>query len=261
MDCFSVLKKYVPTLRDKRQYHIYILFCVSIVLLLMIFYLLIKYPDPIIPEEITNRFIILDVNAPTPLSMFLCNYAHNPKDCGHLWNNIVTFCGAMIIIFIGSVLLPGNNWKTQKNFLRIVFLIIVLALPFTISGISILCGRRIGMEHTVGFSGIDFALFGVSTFILIKCLFLNLKPNWEKKLMWPIFGATLIGICFLGVIQYITGGPNVNAISHAVGPIYGLITSIAVSSLITNPTHKWKYGVGIFLLAIFFIPSVLWIFL
>lgn len=265
MNCPSVLKEYLITLRNTRLYQVYILFCVGVVLLLTVFYLLIKNPDPIIPIEITLSYIILDVNAPTFSSMFLCNYAHHPDYPMHLWNNIFLFCGAMMLIFIFSVLLPKNNFKSLKTFFKFVFPIIFIGFPFTLSGTSIICSRINGMERTVGFSGIDSALIGILTYIAITCLFWNFYLYWEKnpdkKWIWPLFGAALICLCFGAILIYVTEGPNVNIISHFFGYIYGLITAIAVSFLITNPTQKWKYGVAISLVAILIIPTVLWIFL
>ncbi len=262
MDCSPILKKYLDVLKDIRQYILFFLFFLGIVLLLITLQALICYQ--IIPVDVTFGRIILDVNAPTLSSMFLSNYAHDPYDSEHLRTNALFLYRIMAVIFItGYVILPANRWNPPKHFLRSVFLMIFLLLPFPLSGIAIIHGRIIGMAGFGGFSGIESALMGLAAFLCVTCVFTCLYPRWKERSesfgMLPVAGAAMV--CLLPVVGIImfTGGRNVDTVGHLTGYLYGLFIPLAVSLLMEGQGQHWKSGIIGLLIAVFVAPSAAWI--
>lgn len=262
MDCSPILKKYLDVLKDIRQYILFFLFFLGILLLLIALQALICYQ--IIPLDITFGRIILDVNAPTLSSMFLSNYAHDPYDSEHLRTNALFLYRIMSVIFItGYVILPANRWNPPKHFLRTVFLMIFLLLPFPLSGIAIIHGRIIGMAGFVGFSGIESALMGLAAFLCVTCIFTCLYPRWKERPasfgVLPVAGAAMV--CLLPVVWLImfTGGRNVDTVGHLIGCFYGLFIPLAVSLFMESENPRVKNSVAGLLVAMLVVPSVAWI--
>jgi hypothetical protein len=170
----------------------------------------------------------------------------------------------MALIFVtGYVILPANRWDPPKHFLRNVFLMIFLLLPFPLSGIAIIYGKMNGMAGLVGFSGIESALIGLSVFLCVTCLLTCLYPRWKKSPgsfgVLPIAGAAMI--CLLPVAYFIMlpGGRNVDTAGHLVGYLYGLFIPLAVSLLMEGQGQHWKSRVIGLLIAVLVAPSVAWI--
>jgi hypothetical protein len=262
MDCTPGLKKYIDVLKDIRQYILFLLFFLSIVLLLIAFQALICYQ--IVPVDITFGRIILDVNAPTLSGMLLCHYAHDPYDPEHLRSNALFLYRIMALIFVtGYVILPANKWDPPKHFLRNVFLMFFLLLPFPLSGLAIIQGRMNGMAGCVGFSGIESALVGLSAFLCVMCIFTCLYPRWKKRPesfgLLPIAGATVICLLLVVGIIMFTGGRNVDTVGHLIGCFYGLLVPFAVSLFMESQSQRIKNSVAGFLVVMLVVPSVAWI--
>jgi hypothetical protein len=257
---YAIILSYARTI-PKSIYLLYLLFLAGIFGLLSGFqYAIIR----IIPIEFTLRYIYLNVGDPNLLSMFLGNYMHNPLDSSHITNNLYSAYLLIIAIFIvGIIILPALRSPMPPKFFPATFLIFLLALPFSISGISIWSARIMGKEWSSGFSGITYAFLGLLFFLMLSLVYRTVLESRSESTSQSVF-LLLTATCLtltLAICQIFTELPSgtVNVYAHLGGLLLGLLIPSLIGLFLTARDHRQKAVAGVFIGSVLFIPSVFWL--
>ncbi len=220
----------------------------------------------IIPVDFTLRHIYLNVGDPSLLSMFLSNYMHNPLDSSHIMNNLSSAYLLIIAIFVvGIIILPALRSPMPPKFFPATFLVFLLALPFSISGISIWSGRIMGKEWSSGFSGITYAFLGLLFFLMLSLVYRTVLESRSEKISQSVFvllTATFLTLT-LAICQIFAELPSgtVNVYAHLGGLLLGLLIPSLIGLFLTAQDQKQKAVAGVFIGFVLFIPSVFWLLL
>ncbi len=257
---FRIILSYAKTI-PKSIFLFYLLFLAGIFGLLSAFqYAILR----IIPIEFTLRHIYLNVNDPNLASMFLSNYMHNPLDSAHIMNNLYSAYLLIICIFIlGIIILPALRSPMPPKFFPATFLVFLLALPFSISGISIWSARIMGKEWSSGFSGITYAFLGLLFFLMLSPVYRTVLESRSERISQSIF--LLLTVTFLtltlAICQIFTelhlGWVNVYA--HLGGFLLGLLISSLIGLLLTARDQRQMVVAGVFIGLTLLIPSFFWL--
>jgi|GEM_PF-1484683 len=257
---FGTLLSYARTI-PKSIFILYLLFLAGLFGLLAGFqYAILR----IIPIEFTLRYIYLNVGDPNPASMFLSNYMHNPLDSAHIMNNLYSVYLLIIAIFVvGIIILPALRSPMPRKFFPATFLVFLLALPFSISGISIWSARIMGKEWSSGFSGITSAFLGLLFFLMLSLLYRTVLESRSERTPQSIFVLLTATFCTLtlAIAQIFTELPSgtVNVYAHLGGLLLGLLIPSLIGLLLTARDRRQTAVAGIFIGLVLFIPSVFWL--
>ena len=231
----------------------------------------------VIPPDFTAKYIILNFGNPSISGMFASCYVHTvPVD--HLMSNFGTYIGTMFTLVMWYfVLIPIFK---RKGYLKLEYsdaaffanaALILLVVPFAVSGISILFGRQMHWQSTLGFSGIAWAFVAYFVFLFLKmgydkAIFNILKKKQNDPSGESIEGAIgnaiilLIIFSVMGVIipAYAIlldiGTSRINIFGHFGGFTVGLL--VTASMTLAYETHERKVQIAmIVLLAVVVITS------
>lgn len=176
---FEKIRKVIPS-KD-----ILLIASIPIFLILMFF----------LPASIKES-LILHYDSPTLLSFYFTHFVHEATN--HLLGNLVSYMAFIFMIYL--LAMAGNN---KKIFYKIFF-VFVLILPFIISTIdfSAVDFFEIGLNRTLGFSGVNSAFVGILPYFLLVML-----KRWTWPKMKMIDGA-LFFLCLAFLILLLKLGFN-----------------------------------------------------
>ncbi|MCQ1537849.1 hypothetical protein FTO68_02455 [Methanocalculus taiwanensis] len=256
----ATILSYARTI-PKSIFLLYLIFLAVLFSLLLCFQYAIIH---VIPVEFTLRHIYLNVNDPNLTSMFLSNYMHNPLDSSHITNNLYSTYLLIICIFIlGTVILPALGSPMPPKFFPATFLVFLLALPFSISGISILSAPVMGKEWSSGFSGITYAFLGLFFFLMLSLVYrrvLKRRSDMTSRSMFLLFSGTFLTLTL--VICQIFSELHlgwVNVYAHLGGFLLGLLIPSLMALVLTAQNHRQAAVAGIFIGLTLLTPSFFWL--
>ncbi|MGC9435557.1 MAG: hypothetical protein ACP5C4_05670 [Methanomicrobiales archaeon] len=198
---------------------------------------------------------------PTQSAMFLNNYIHSPCDQSHLVVNCILFSGLAVCIILLTEALENLGCRLPRRFFAYIMAIFFLALPFAISGASLLVVDRGVITMISGFSGINSALLGIVLFLFLVLLDVHIlhrrpppeipatrSPSPLARVSFLVFvPALMVVLITLGML--LDPNPQSNIAAHLAGFYLGLLCSPLVL-LLTTPGGRHQQAWAAVLLAL-----------
>jgi hypothetical protein len=228
----------------------------------------------VIPPSLTMQYIYLNFSQPTVESMFLSSYMHDPTTTTHLIQNYLGSFFMLLILFgeyyfvipVGKHMRKLSLVYPDRSFIATV-LVILLGVPFGISGVSILFGRVLGKTGTVGFSGIVYALMACVVFMVLKMGYdAGSNRAQEAGQQFPndivnglLFVAALVILIPIASILLEIGNPRVNVFAHLAGWGLGLLIAAEVAAVCETARDQVRWTFLVLLVLTLFIPAISWL--
>jgi hypothetical protein len=228
----------------------------------------------VIPPSFTMQYIYLNFSQPTVESMFLSNYMHDPRTTAHLIQNylggffmlLVLFGEYYFVVPVGKHSGRLSLDYPDRSFIAMV-LVILLGVPFSISGVSILFGRVMGNSGGIGFSGIVYALMACVVFMILKMGYDDaITRTREGGPQFPndivnglVFVAAFVILVPIAAILLEIGNPKVNVFAHLAGWALGLISAADVAAVCETVRERVRRAFLVILALTLIIPAVMWL--
>ena len=219
----------------------------------------------VIPVDFSISYIILNTTQPNFSSAFLNNYAHNPFDTAHLMSNVPFFVIVSAMIYGMAWYLQNQGFQLPSKFLLINYAVMLLLLPFSISGISIWTSRIFDKGWSLGLSGINFALLGLFlTLFFSFTVFVTFRKH-SSRVAGNTFVILVSFALFVAVVSalifYELKSPAVGVYAHFGGFLLGLVVPSLVGAYLTSERKNQKILTVFILCSSITIPALFWIFL
>jgi len=239
-------------------------------------------------DQFTWIFLRLDITNPTITAMFFSNYIHDPLSSQHLMENYLGYVSFMILNFICYFVITPIfkrrkklHYEYPESAFFLTSIIFLLALPFAISGISILFGRLLGFEGVLGFSGVIWAFTAYLFFLIILLLFDLISPRIPEveiqsnnsqsgpsvscnptthSAMMIFFTSLVILLVVFGILADL-GSHKINVFGHLAGFALGLMLSPLILVITQTTVRKQRLVLVGLCGLIILIPSISWLFI
>lgn len=242
----------------------------------------------VIPPQYTVTHLVLNFSHPNATAIFGSNYIHDVWLPRHIVDNLIGYFVILyiIVIFYYIVIPIGQlhnvlrfNYSDSAFFGTII--ILLLGLPFVVSGISIYFGRISSQTGNWGFSGIIYGFLAYLFFLILLTMydfvlsklaekrgdikFFNDKKSLEK----PTTMSNALGLIFFNLIIVIIpiywilseiGDKKIGVFGHLAGFTFGLIIATLIMMICERTRLKTRIAISFVLFLILVIPSVFWLF-
>lgn len=202
-----------------------------------------------LPAAVRSAFV-LDYTAPTLTTMYTSHFVHRTP--GHLWANVLGYALVVPVTYLLCVL------SGQKKLFRVVFVGLLVALPFALSALNLLFVRpRIGY----GFSGVVMGYFGFLPLALFRYVETQARVaaavDRDYSPAFFFFGTVTIAVAIVPVTAL---GAGIAAIALCICVVYArrlwaLSARRSLANLWQTPPGYAEFG-GVAALLFFGVPFV-----
>ena len=290
MKIFDEFNFIVKNLQEKSvswKYGILFLFVAVPIILAIIQYLVVF----VIPPQFTISYLRLNITEPAIPTMFISNYIHDPFTFKHLMGNYLGYVVCFVLnFFMYFILIPVFKWRNLLYFkypdsaFFVTAAVFLIALPFSISGISILFGRMVGNEATWGFSGITWAFTAYFLFLFLVVLNDLMMGNFrcypvpvpdeasqgqsgistsgpfQTRVLLLIFFNSFMIIFTIYLVLLDFSDKSINTFGHLAGFTLGFLLSSLVLAAMQTHIKKQRILLAMMCSLLILIPAVIWIF-
>lgn len=120
--------------------------------------------------EATREQLVFSVEEPSLITAYTSPFVHLTR--GHLFGNLIVYALVGPTTYVLSVL------SGRQRLFRQTFVTILVAFPFALAGLQLVFPRE---RALFGFSGLNSALFGVLTFMLISYASAHLSRGIDER--------------------------------------------------------------------------------
>ncbi len=206
------------------------------------------------------------VNDPTLSSYFLSNYVHALTleypfiiSSHIIWNTIDLYGAYLLIVLFGFAFCDKKEWaqNLKITFFSTIIYLLILPIPIFFTAIRTLPENA---QVFCGFSGILFALLGLSAFFYHKILAVKIKNEKSKVVNWIKSNLLLILLIISAIFPTSLIDSQTNFVAHLVGLGLGYLIAWILNTYLNsdNMVVKKRCWIGIGIIAI---PTLIWVIL
>lgn len=192
-----------------------------------------------LPQNIQESWTLY-LSSPSLWDAYLSNFVHGSFH--HVGNNLIAY------VFLMAVLLPLAVFADWKRELHVTMLFFLIVVPFVVSYYSIWTLGGIGVETTVGFSGVVAVFLGLLPILLFaffqRAVSSNIRVHYSLALVtlelavifysWsgvsiPVIALVTLGALGLGLVWWDTRGDWTPLLSSKANVILVLTTVLTFS--------------------------------
>jgi hypothetical protein len=241
-----------------------------------------------IPVNVTVSYIVLNYSHPNATAMFASNYLHSVWLPEHIVQNVAGYFAILYAAFVlYCIVIPILKMHGLLSFAYpdaaffLTALVLLLGLPFAVSGISIYFGRMLSQTGSWGFSGIVYGFYAYLFFLGILIMYdLSLTRMFRRAQSPPETEAgdqpqdpptpagialSLILITLVAVFSPVfvilndIGNGTIGVFGHLARFALGFIIAVVVMLISERKLLKNRAALAAFLLLVIAVPAGIWI--